>query len=257
MYLLKITFANGLPQTSQNPDNSHQDRFVAKRTAHNRAWPWWWLQMHGPTYQIFFGVVQTLVLLSSGNPGDPSQRGNMPTPPKKSGHQFSRSSERVPILSCRDTLGNRSGNVSRKFWVAPLAKISGHHSPISFEACPDFFFRTPSEAAAGAYPEISGNPSLRGRVQGVVGLQVFPGVVSSGQLKYAVHTPRSFSHVTGGNLILTCTKCPRQTNCDVATSCYLLFPNNKNRKNRWIIQNGLLNILNLATGFGFQNGKQF
>ena len=34
-----------LPQTSQNSENSHQDRFVAKRTVHRRAWPWCWLQV--------------------------------------------------------------------------------------------------------------------------------------------------------------------------------------------------------------------
>ena len=130
----------------------------------------------------------------------------------------------------------------------PPRKKSGHHSSRSFEACPNFFFRTPSETAAGACPD--------GRVQGAEGLQVFSGAVSSGQLKYAVHIPRNFCHVTAGNLILTCTKCPRQINCDVATSCYLLIQSNKNRKRRWIIQNGLLNVLILATGFDFQNGKE-
>ena len=161
-----------------------------------------------------------------------------------------------PDFSCRDTLRNRSGSVSRKFWVAPLAKNQDTILPAVSRRVPIFFSGHPLKPQRERVPKISGNPPLRGRVQGAEGLQVFSGAVSSGQLKYAVHIPRNFSHVTAGNLILTCTKCPRQINCDVATSCYLLIQSNKNRKRRWIIQNGLLHVLILATGFDFQNGKE-
>ena len=158
-----------------------------------------------------------------------------------------------PDFSCRDTLRTRSGSVSRKFWVAPLAKNQDTILPAVSRRVPIFF----QETAAGVCPENFGYPPppFRGGSRGVRGSRCSPGLF----LLVSSNTPfilLKFFHVTGGGLILKCTKCSRQINCDVATSCYLLFQNNKNRKRRWIIQNGLLNVSILATGFDFQNGKE-
>ena len=167
MYLLKITLANGLPQTPQNPDNSHQDRFAAKRTAHRRAWPWWWLQAAWADISSFFCAFQTL------GPGSVERResrrphvegGPMPPPPAEKIRtpiflQFGA----CPDFSCRDTLRTRSGSVSRKFWVAPLAKkIRTPFSP-QFRGVSRFFFQ---ETAVGVCPENFGYPSPAGAGQG-------------------------------------------------------------------------------------------
>ena len=143
----------------------------------------------------FFGVFQTLGLLSSGNPGDPAQRGShAPLPTEKIRTPFFQQFGACPDFSCQDTLRTRSGSVSRKFWVA---KNQGTILPAVSRRVPIFFcsgnrsgsvsrkFRVP--------PPPSGTPPpLRGRVQGREGFQVFSGAVSSGQLKHAVHTPLIF-----------------------------------------------------------------
>ena len=119
----------------------------------------------------FFCVFQTLGLLSAGNPGDPAQRGSHAPPPPTE-------KIRTPIFlqfgACPDFFlsGTPSepaaGSVSRKFWVAPLAKKSGHHSLHSFEACPDLFFRKPQRECV---PKISGGGS-----RGVRGFRCSPGL---------------------------------------------------------------------------------
>ena len=130
----------------------------------------------------------------------------MPPPHrKKSGHQFSRSSGRVPIFLVGTPSEIAAGVCPENFGSPPSQKIRTPFFP-QFRGVSRFFFSGhPLKPQRERVPKISGNPPLRGRVQGAEGLQVFFGAVSSGQLKYAVRIPRSFSHVTAGNLILTCT----------------------------------------------------
>ena len=100
----------------------------------------------------------------------------MPPPqPKKSGHQLSCSSGRVPIFLVGTTLRTCNGSVSRKFWVAPLAKIRTPFSP-QFRGVSRFFFQ---ETAVGVCPENFGYPPppFGGGPRGVRGSRCSPGLL--------------------------------------------------------------------------------
>ena len=257
MYLLQITFANACHKPPKALITVTKTGLLQSGQCTGVHGHGAGCKLHGPTYQIFIwrgADLESVELKESRRPlaeGVPC-----PPPPKKI---------KTPIFpqfgACPDFLvgapsETAAGVCPENFGSPPSQKI---RTPffLQFRGVSRFFFSGhPLKPQRERVPKISGNPPLRGRVQGAEGLQVFSGAVSSDQLKYAVHIPRNFSHVTAGNLIFTCTKCPRQINCDVATSCYLLIQNNKNRKCRWIILNGLLNVLILATGFDFQNGKE-
>ena len=114
----------------------------------------------------FFGVFQTLGLLSSGNPGDPAQRGSHAPPHRKNQDTNFSAVQGVS----RSFLSGHPPNPQRECVPKILGrsprKKSGHQSPRSIEACPDCFFRKPQRECV---PKISGTPPLGGGSRGVRG----------------------------------------------------------------------------------------
>ena len=189
MYLLKITFANGLPQNPPNLITVTKTGLLqsGQRTGvHGHGGG---CKLHGSTYQVFWRVSGpgSVELRESRRP----RAEGVPCPPpltEKIRTPIFLQFGACPDFSCRDTLRTRSGSVSRKFWVAPFAKNQDTILPAVLRRV-RFFSGNRSGSVSRKFRV---PPPLRGRVQGREGFQVFSGAVSSGQLKYAVHTPLIF-----------------------------------------------------------------
>ena len=132
-------------------------------------------KLHGPTYQVFlrFSDPGSVELRESRRPhveGVPCP----PPPPKKSGHQFSCSSGRVPIFLVGTPSEPAAGVCPENFGSLPSQKIRTPFSP-QFRGVSRFFFQ---ETAVGVCPENFGYPPpFGGGSRGVRGSRCSPGLL--------------------------------------------------------------------------------
>ena len=186
MYLLQITFANACHKPPKALITVTKTGLLQSGQCTGVHGHGAGCKLHGPTYQIFVWGGSDLESVELRESRRPLAEGvPCPPPPKKSGHQFSRSSGRVPIFLVGTPSETAAG-------VRPLAKNQDTILSAVSRRVPIFFSGHPLKPQRERVPKISGNPPFGGGVQGAEGLQVFCGAVSCGQLKYAVHIPRIF-----------------------------------------------------------------
>ena len=163
MYLLQITFANACHKPPKALITVTKTGLLQSGQCTGVHGHGAGCKLHGPTYQIFVWRGSDLESVELRESRRPLAEGvPCPPPTEKIRTPIFPQFGACPDFSCRDTLRNRSGSVSRKFWVAPLAKNQDTILPAVSRRVPIFFSGHPLKPQRERVPKISGNPPPSG-----------------------------------------------------------------------------------------------